>query len=99
VTRRPGRSFSLYPLGLRLRTASSAVPSDHGLETWTSEAGFGTVEQLSATGTVIAHLPDEIEPVRGGPVFTVIKMVPPGGQVPVRSVFAYFFQGRPIRNG
>ena len=94
LTRRPGRSFSLYQLSLRLRTSSSAVPSDHGLETWTSEAGFGTVEveQLSATGTVIAHLPDEIEPVRGGPVFTVIKMVPPGGQVPVRSVDAYFFR-------
>ena len=35
------------------------------------------------------HLPDEIEPVRGNPVFTVIKMAPPGGQVPVRSLFAY----------
>ena len=34
-----------------------------------------------------------------GRCFTLIKMVPPGGQVPVRSLDAYFFQGRPIKKG
>jgi hypothetical protein len=32
-------------------------------------------------------------------VARLVRAVPPGGQVPVRSVDAYLFQGRSIRNG